>query len=192
MMPTVPSARTQSSEKRNFAPALTEKTSSPTSTKPPTAVSIPRKSSTIFFMLQCAEARAPRRPSFAESVFDRLELFEESVELARERGGGLRVAVGARERRIVVVEPARERRRAHRRRYHLGRDAGRLQPFALRVDVLAALSGMRLDEGSRQRPLRRLLREQTPEGRLRAQLARDRLQRLAVERPAPRAGEPVG
>src|SRR2546423_10561742 len=50
MMPTVPSATTHSRLKRKRAPAFTEKTSSPTSTKPPIAVSMPRKISTHFFI----------------------------------------------------------------------------------------------------------------------------------------------
>src|ERR1044071_6244707 len=103
MMPIVPSARTHSSAKRNFAPALIEKTSSPISTKPPIAVSMPRKSSSGFFIAL-----------LAEPFFERLEFPEERVELAFERGRSVRVFVGARQRGVVVVEPTCERGRAHR------------------------------------------------------------------------------
>src|ERR1044071_7473123 len=123
MMPIVPSARTHSSAKRNFAPALTEKTSSPISTKPPIAVSMPRKSSRGFFIAL-----------LAEPFFERLEFLEERVELAFECFGLSLVAVGLRERSVVVVEPPRERGRAHRGADNFGRDARRLQFLAPGVD----------------------------------------------------------
>src|SRR4051794_8900494 len=118
MMPIVPSARTHSSAKRNFAPALTEKTSSPISTKPPIAVSMPRKSSSGFFIAL-----------LAEPFFERLQFVEERIELSFERGRRARVAVGAGQRRVVVVEPTRERGGAHRGADDFGRDARRLQLF---------------------------------------------------------------
>src|SRR5690242_9438102 len=130
MMPTVPRATTQSRLKRKRAPAFTEKSSSPTSTKPPIAVSMPRKISTHFFIGQ------QRRPLLLQALLQSHQLREECVELALQSGGGPRVAVSAAERARALAQTSRRLAGARRRLPQLRPELRRVESGARRLDVL--------------------------------------------------------
>src|ERR671931_408716 len=132
------SVTTHSRLKRKRAPALTVKTSSPTSTKPPIAVSMPRKISTHFFISQ-------RRRLLLQALLHAHQLREEARELLPRSARGPPVAVSALGGAHVLAQPPGQVAGARHSLPQLRPELRRVELPAHGFDVLPKLGRLRLE-----------------------------------------------